>query len=1144
MSTKRGVTRALVIVNVQNDFFEGGAMPVPHARRVVDIINTHLRPRKFDFVILCREMRSCNDTVFCSNNPGTKPLDVEHFSRYGAQKMIVDVCVRGTYGCEIRDDLVVDPSDICVETGTDPHPHVAGTSNALRPQVGGVRRRRHADLGTILSREVVTDIYICGLSTEHIANETVRSIRSQSQLKSAHIYFVSDASRGMNSSTIKTAHEQLKRQRVIDIVSTGSEIERIPMRKPSPLPPDDKIATLDSSARHSTHDEKEKDAVSSTPAKISMTQEDVSQARDEYYEHFIDELEDDFTLVELIMERRREQLRHPRRYFPPLPTRSFLRDHLGLGNMKNMLEFHETSGMNAVHAACKVGDFVMLDLILSFNVLDKGGSNSIDLQMPNAFGDTALLLAVQGRHKECFRALMHQKNARGKKININWRNNQTNATALMLACNYGDLPVVKALLKANADSRFSDRYNKTALMYACESNTDASVAIITAILGRENSFMARRTLVEAFDVCRWSCLHYAARSGVLARFPWELLGGALHAINELETNALTEIGVSLIHIAAWAGHHDVLKILLAYGSIPIDIPQASSGGINTELDDSMTCTKLIPNDLTRTKRMTELDLALMANHMKSAQMLCRVKFPYAGKRGGYMASKMAGKSAQHLLEKAALATDLAAVEGILRWDQNKVRITRPLIELTRKMQFVDTCTFTFAAYNSPMKQPIWHCGRCQVKCCVVCRYSCHLHPDCEASMLWKGDDKDEYCECSINTSTCCALKNTGKRSIGYVPRPIDTSHVKMSPELDKLAEMIAINVHETWSQEHIKSGWRYHPDRDNTSLLHNCLLPYGALSEQDKQYDRTTSLAAISLILALGYKINPCEDESEAVLAERKKAIDLMMIDATVGDFNRNQAARSVINEGVASNGETLVGDGEQEFITYIPRPLDTSSVEIDVEVADLIEFMSKNAHANWAQQKLADGYKHASNDQIVAAKVKLERLRMRNPDDTSLKEPLLNAMLVPYEDLKEEDKEKNRATVRATIKTILFLGFSFEAPVHTVDLASLTGVREHNHSVPAHHHKIIEDPSLEPGSQRVRSEKKKEDSSEPTRLDAVNSVAGRHLHHITTSDKALMTKEQLDARKIELLDMYLMTAARNNDPEIIDMLVRADEGR
>ena len=257
----------------------------------------------------------------------------------------------------------------------------------------------------------------------------------------------------------------------------------------------------------------------------------------------------------------------------------------------------------------------MLDLLLESDMPQNGGKNSLDLQIPNSFGDTALILTIIGRHNDCFRALMHQKIALGKSINVNWRNNRTNATALMMACSQGSLPVVQALLNANADPRFSDRYHKTAIMYACEKNTDASVAIITAILQQERSFMARRTLIEAVDVCKWNCLHYAARSGVFARFPWDLLGGASHAINELATDARTEIGVSLVHIAAWSGHHDVLKVLLMHGSISTDTLPMSNR--IRDGDDNMTCTKLIPNNLTRTKRMTELDLALMANHMKN-----------------------------------------------------------------------------------------------------------------------------------------------------------------------------------------------------------------------------------------------------------------------------------------------------------------------------------------------------------------------------------------------------------------------------------------------------------------------------------------------------------------------------------------------
>ena len=440
------------------------------------------------------------------------------------------------------------------------------------------------------------------------------------------------------------------------------------------------------------------------------------------------------------------------------------------------------------------------------------------------------------KHSGCIRILIHQKNKENPRaININWRNSSVHATALMLSCNQCDLSIVRLLLQrpGRAEPRLYDRYHKTALMYACEHNTEASVAIISEILVAENNFGARKSLLEMVDTCKWSCLHYAARSGVLARFPWNLLGGEIHALNTLATDALTEIGISLIHIASWNGHDDVLRLLLNHGTVPLSdlgyFQQEEEKGSGGDEGDEGVATKFIPNNLTRTKRMTELDLALMAHHMGPAQTLCRQKFPYAGKRGGFMTSKMGGIAAQHLLERAALGVDLEAVEGILRWDQNKVHITRPLVELTRKMIYEDTCTFTFAAYNSPMKQPMWHCGHCNVKACIVCRYTCHTSPECQHKLVWKGEDKDDYCECSINTGHCCALKNAGKRNLGYSPKPANTHNVSVPVELESLAEMIAINIHEVWSVSLLDKGWRYHPTRNNEAMFHNCLVPYWEL---------------------------------------------------------------------------------------------------------------------------------------------------------------------------------------------------------------------------------------------------------------------------------------------------------------------------
>ena len=43
----------------------------------------------------------------------------------------------------------------------------------------------------------------------------------------------------------------------------------------------------------------------------------------------------------------------------------------------------------------------------------------------------------------------------------------------------------------------------------------------------------------------------------------------------------------------------------------------------------------------------------------------------------------------------------------------------------------------------------------------------------------------------------------------YTPQPIDTKDVVLPEELSELAEMIAKNVHEVWSEGRMKEGWTY-----------------------------------------------------------------------------------------------------------------------------------------------------------------------------------------------------------------------------------------------------------------------------------------------------------------------------------------------
>lgn len=89
----------------------------------------------------------------------------------------------------------------------------------------------------------------------------------------------------------------------------------------------------------------------------------------------------------------------------------------------------------------------------------------------------------------------------------------------------------------------------------------------------------------------------------------------------------------------------------------------------------------------------------------------------------------------------------------------------------------------------------------------------------------------------------------------YTPQPIDTTDVVLPEELEKLVEKMAKNVHEIWAQERINQGWTYGEKRDDTQKHHPCLVPYEDLPEDEKVYDRNTSIETLKLILKLGFEI-------------------------------------------------------------------------------------------------------------------------------------------------------------------------------------------------------------------------------------------------------------------------------------------------
>jgi hypothetical protein len=89
--------------------------------------------------------------------------------------------------------------------------------------------------------------------------------------------------------------------------------------------------------------------------------------------------------------------------------------------------------------------------------------------------------------------------------------------------------------------------------------------------------------------------------------------------------------------------------------------------------------------------------------------------------------------------------------------------------------------------------------------------------------------------------------------------------------------------------------------------------------------------------------------------------------------------------------------------VTYEPKPIRTSGVQLPPAILVLGERLAENAHDIWARQRFADGWKYGPQR------------------DDRLKE---NPCLVPYNDLPDSEKEYDRLAAMETLKAILALGY------------------------------------------------------------------------------------------------------------------------
>ena len=156
--------KALIIVDVQNDFCPGGALAVPDGHLIVPIINDLQENDKFDVIVATQDWHPKNHGSFASTHPGKAPGDIVRLADL-PQILWPDHCVQFTPGAEFVSTLKTDKIEKIVQKGTDTEidSYSGLNDNGHQTSTG---------LGEFLKEKGVTDVHIAGLATDYCVKFT------------------------------------------------------------------------------------------------------------------------------------------------------------------------------------------------------------------------------------------------------------------------------------------------------------------------------------------------------------------------------------------------------------------------------------------------------------------------------------------------------------------------------------------------------------------------------------------------------------------------------------------------------------------------------------------------------------------------------------------------------------------------------------------------------------------------------------------------------------------------------------------------------------------------------------------------------------------------------------------------------------
>ncbi len=207
---KPGANAALIVVDVQNCFIDGGTLPVKGGAEVVPIINK--LSTAFQNIVVTQDWHTQGHASFASAHGSKKPFDSIKLN-YGDQVLWPDHCVQGTEDAALHKDLKLPTTQLIIRKGFNKGvDSYSAFQEADRKTVTGLA-------GYLKARGIKT-VYITGLATDFCVAWTALDARKAG----FEAYVIEDATRAIDlNGSLAAAWKQMAAQGVKRIQSGDVE---------------------------------------------------------------------------------------------------------------------------------------------------------------------------------------------------------------------------------------------------------------------------------------------------------------------------------------------------------------------------------------------------------------------------------------------------------------------------------------------------------------------------------------------------------------------------------------------------------------------------------------------------------------------------------------------------------------------------------------------------------------------------------------------------------------------------------------------------------------------------------------------------------------------------------------------------------